>query len=153
MESFWFVDQLIDVLVGGEQTDGRLSLCEVLAPAGSTTPLHIHHREDEGFYVAEGELTVWVGDEEVVLHAGDFREAPKGVPRTIQNTGGSELRALVTSSPAGFEGFVRDYGEPAERHEVPVMEGPPDAERIAAVAAEHGIEILGPPGMKPSELG
>lgn len=152
MESIWFFDQLVDILVPGERTGGRFSLCEVRVPPGSGAPLHVHRREEEGFYVIEGEMTIWAGEDETVLHAGDFLEAPRDVPHTFENTGTEQLRCLITASPAGFENFVRAYGTAATAHELPVMDGPPDPARVAAVAAEHGIEILGPPGMRPAEL-
>jgi hypothetical protein len=58
----------------------------------------------------------------------------------------------VTSSTGGFASFVRAFGEPAERRELPVLHGPPDAERLGRLAAEHRIELLGPPGMLPADL-
>ena len=87
-----------------------------------------------------------------MLSAGDFLLAPRGVPHTIRNTGPDELRVLLVSTPAGFEDFVQAFGTPALTHELPVLEGPPDVGRVAALAAENGIDILGPPGMLPTEL-
>jgi hypothetical protein len=88
---------------------------------------------------------VWVGDAVHVLRAGDGLLAPRGVPHTVR-AGESGGRWLVTSTPAGFEGFVRAVGssEPSS--------ATPDPAELARVAAEHGIEILGPPGMLPGEL-
>ncbi len=119
---------------------------------GFATPLHVHRNDDEGFYVIEGELTIWAGDDVTVLNAGDFVLAPRGVPHTIKNTAAGDTHMLVTSTPAGFEDFVRAYGTAAPTHELPVLDGPPDIARAAALAAEHGIELLGPPGMLPTEL-
>ncbi|MEJ7797824.1 MAG: quercetin 2,3-dioxygenase [Solirubrobacteraceae bacterium] len=151
MQSYWFFDQLIDILVSGEQSGGSYSLAEVRGPQGFATPLHVHRDLDEGFYMIEGELTVWFGDQVSVLSAGDFAHAPRGVPHTIKNTGPGEARMLVMSTPAGFEDFVRAFGTPALTHEPPVLEGPPDVGRAAALAAENGIDLLGPPGMLPSD--
>ncbi len=152
MQSYWFFDQLVDVLASGEQTGGSYSVSEVRGPRGFATPLHVHRGLDEGFYVSEGELTVWFGDEVRVLAPGDFLLAPRGVPHTIKNTGSGEARMLVTSTPAGFEDFVRAFGTPAATHELPVLDGAPDIGRAAALAAENGIDLLGPPGMLPTEL-
>ncbi len=55
-------------------------MVEMLAPPGDQPPLHRH--QDEGFYVLEGELSLWAGDEHVVLRAGQFANAPRGVPHT-----------------------------------------------------------------------
>jgi len=152
MDSIWFLDTLVRVHADADSTGGRFGLAESIAPAGHQPPPHVHHREDEGFYVLEGEITVFTPDDEVVLGPGAFVNAPRGVPHTFRVSGPGPARWLVTSAPAGFEAFVREYGEPAARDELPVLEGPPDVERLVATAARHGIEILGPPGMLPAEL-
>jgi hypothetical protein len=78
-----------------------------------------------------------------VLRAGDSVFAPRGIPHTLRVD--SDARWLVTSTPAGFEAFVRAVGTPDPA-------SLPAPEEVARTAAQHGIEILGPPGMLPSEL-
>ena len=147
MESIWFIRNLMDILVVGPDYE----LIRAYAPPGDMPPLHVHERDDEGFFVLEGELTLWVGDAEpVVLGPGEFANAPAGVPHTYCVTSAEPVVSLVMGKP-GFAAFVRDAGVPAERHELPVLDGPPDAERIARIAAEHRITLLGPPGALPSE--
>ena len=153
MESYWFFDQLFDILIAGEQTGGRFSLSEVWAPPGCQTPLHVHHDLDEGWYVIDGELTFWVGNDTVhVLGPTGYAEGPPGVPPTIEVTSADELHAFITCVPAGFEEYVRSFGRPAPEHRLPVLDGPPDVARAAELALEHSIELLGPPGMRPGEL-
>jgi|tagenome__1003787_1003787.scaffolds.fasta_scaffold20846951_2 mannose-6-phosphate isomerase-like protein (cupin superfamily) len=152
MNSYWFLDTLVRVHVRGEDTDGRYSVVECLAPAGHQPPPHVHHDDDEGFYVIEGEITVYAGDDETVLGPGDFLNAPRGVPHTFRVTSAERARVLVTSAPARFDAFVRALGEPATRDELPVLDGSPDVERLVATAARYGVEILGPPGMLPKDL-
>jgi mannose-6-phosphate isomerase-like protein (cupin superfamily) len=152
MESIWFFDQLADVRVTGAQTAGKYDVVEIWGPPGTQTPLHLHHDEAEGFAVLEGEATFWVGDTSFTLRAGEFAEAPAAVPHCWQNTGDGDCRMLVTSSPARFADFVRELGTPATSRTLPVLEGPPDVERVVGIAAAHGIEILGPPGMRPADL-
>ena len=152
MDTYWFLDTLVRVRADAASTGGRLGLAESTAPAGHQPPPHVHHREDEGFYVLDGELTLYTPDDELVLRPGAFFNAPRGVPHTFRVSEPGPARWLVTSAPAGFEAFVREYGEPAARDELPVLDGPPDVERLVATAARHGIEILGPPGMLPAEL-
>ncbi|HEY1274420.1 MAG TPA: cupin domain-containing protein [Thermoleophilaceae bacterium] len=95
-------------------------MLEHLAPRGSGSPLHVHHNEDEWFYVTEGELSV----------------------------SSDTARFLLVTEPAGFEGFVRTLSEPAGRLVIPPpATEPPDVEAMARLAAEYGIEILGPPGI------
>jgi quercetin dioxygenase-like cupin family protein len=142
IDDFWFVDGRVRILVSAAQTGGACALIEVFGPPGRQPPLHVHREDDEGFYIVEGEL--WAGDECHVLRAGDYRLAPKRVPHTVR-TGEGGARYLVTATPANFEGFVRAAGSPD-------ADGAPDPERLAALASEHGIEILGPPGMLPGDL-
>lgn len=148
MEQLWFIANLAEVLVDRDD----FSLVRMHSPAHDRPPLHVHEAEDEGFYVLEGELTLWVGDEDpVTLVPGQFVLAPHGVPHTYR-AGDEGAVTLVTSAPGGFAAFVREAGRPAERPELPVLDGPPDAERLARIAAAHGITLLGPPGMLPSDL-
>ncbi len=107
----------------------------------------MHHREDEWFYVIEGELTLWVGGEVITAPAGAFVYGPRDIPHTFL-VSSEQARFLLVTEPAGFEGFMRALSEPAQRSEIPpAPTAPPDFERLAAVAAEYGIEILGPPGI------
>jgi mannose-6-phosphate isomerase-like protein (cupin superfamily) len=146
MQSIWFLANLADVLY----SDADRDLVRVYAPPGDQPPLHVHEREDEGFYVLEGELTLWMGDAQpVVLAPGEFALAPRGIPHTYRVTGEAPAVMLVMAN--GFASFVREAGEPAARHELPVLEGPPDGERLARIAAAHGITLLGPPGMLPAD--
>src|SRR3954467_15701158 len=121
-------------------TGGGLGLVDMVeVPAGHMPPLHVHRNEDEGFYVLEGRVTLFAGADAIDLGPGDFALAPRGVPHAYR-VGDEPARWLVTSSPAGFERFVADV---AALEEV-------SPEVLGAVAAQHGIEILGPPGMLPS---
>jgi quercetin dioxygenase-like cupin family protein len=148
MEQLWFIANLAEVLVDRED----FSLVRMHAPAGDQPPLHVHEHEDEGFYVLEGSVTLWVGDADPVrLVPGEFALAPHGVPHTYR-VGDARGLFLVTSAPGSFAAFVRAAGAPAARPELPVLDGPPDAERLAAIAADHGITLLGPPGTLPSAL-
>ncbi len=71
---------------------------------------------------------------------------------TLEVTGTGQCRFLVFSQPGGFTDFVQAFGTPAERHELPVLDGPPDLERLTRVAGEHGITFVGPPGSRPADL-
>jgi len=79
---------------------------------------------------------------------------PIGVLRGQQapdRAGPESAVALVSSLPGGFAAFVREAGTPALRPELPALDGPPDVERLARIVAAHGITLLGPPGILPSE--
>jgi quercetin dioxygenase-like cupin family protein len=146
MEQLWFIANLAEVLVDRED----FSLVRMHAAAGDQPPLHVHEHEDEGFYVLEGSLTLWVGDADpVTLVPGEFALAPHGIPHTYR-VGDSRGLFLVTSAPGPFVSFLRSAGAPAARPELPVLDGPPDPERLALIAADHGITLLGPPGTLPA---
>jgi hypothetical protein len=124
-----------------------VAVIEHLAPQGFGSPLHVHHREDEWFYVLEGELTFWVGGETIDAPAGSFVYGPRDIPHTFV-VASEQARFLLVTEPAGFEGFMRAFGEPAATPTLPPPSStPPDFERLGALAAEHGMEILGPPGI------
>lgn len=151
-EKIWFLDTLMTVHVSGAQTGGDYALLECLAPAGHMPPPHVHAEDGEGFLILDGELTVHTEEGSTTLAPGDGLHAPAGRPHTIEVTSDKPCRWLVVSAPAGFEEFVREFGEPAARDELPVMDGPPDVERLTRVAGEHGITFVGPPGTRPSLL-
>lgn len=146
-EALWFLGALATVKASAETTAGRAAVIEHRSPRGSGSPLHVHRREDEWFYVIEGELTFWVGGEVVVAPAGAFVYGPRDVPHTFL-VSSDEARFLLVVEPAGFEDFMRAVAQPAERLEIPPpATEPPDVEALARLAATFGIEILGPPGI------
>ena len=103
---------------------------------------------DEGFYILEGEMTYYVGEQIIKAHSGSYLFAPKDVPHAFTVDSGP-ARLLFVFSPAGLEGLVREMGEPARSLAVPPQPGePPDEaemERMATTAGRYGAEILGPP--------
>jgi quercetin dioxygenase-like cupin family protein len=146
-EARWFLGTLVTIKSSLETTGGRVAVMENLAPQGAGSPQHVHHREDEWFYVTEGELTFWVGGQVIVAPAGAFVYGPREIPHTFAVTS-PQARFLLVGEPAGFEGFVRALSEPAQTHELPPADvQPPDPAVMMATAAEYGIEILGPPGI------
>ncbi len=146
-EHFWFFGGLTTIKSDGAQTGGRVMVTEQISPRGSGSPLHVHHNEDEWFYVLDGELTFWVAGETVVAPTGSFVFGPRDVPHTFV-VSSEQARFLLVTEPAGFEGFVRALGTPVATPELPpAPTAPPDMEPVLRAAAEHGLEILGPPGI------
>jgi quercetin dioxygenase-like cupin family protein len=145
----WFIDNLAFVHVDGEQTGGAYGLGEVSGRRGDMPPLHVHRRDDEAFYVLEGELTLFVGDEQINLREGQAVLAPRGIPH-VYRVESAGARWLVIGSPAGFEQFLRAGSEPAPNAVLPPIARPFDPDAFAELAAEYGIEILGPPGTLPT---
>jgi quercetin dioxygenase-like cupin family protein len=146
-EAIWFFGSLVTIKASGDATGGRIAVLEHLSPRGSGSPLHVHHNEDEMFYVIDGELTLWVNGQTTVAPAGSFAYGPRDVPHTFAVTS-DQARFLLIAQPAGFDDFVRAIGEPAQQLVIPPpATEPPDMAALAAIAAQHGIELLGPPGI------
>jgi quercetin dioxygenase-like cupin family protein len=81
-EARWWMGGLATVKATGKETDGRYTLIEIFEPEGEG-PLHVHHREDEGFFIIEGELTFQIGDETIKASPGSFVFGPKNVPHHL----------------------------------------------------------------------
>ena len=147
-EAWWWVGVLATIKATKEQTDGRYALVEILAPDGYGSVLHVHHQEDEGFWILEGELTFYVGEQTIKAHPGSFLFGPKDVPHAFTVDSGP-ARLLFVFSPAGLEAGIREMGEPARSLTVPPQpEEPPDEVemgRLMAIAERYGGEIVGPP--------
>lgn len=148
-DAIWFIDGLVHVNISGDETGGRLALLEMLGPRGHMPPLHVHRAEDETFVVLEGELTLYVGPETHRLRPGEVALAPKDVPHTFR-VESDTARWVVACSPAGFERFVREVGEPALELTLPPAPVMPGPERFAEICEAFEIELLGPPGTLPS---
>ena len=146
-EALWFLGVLATIKATAESTNGRVAVIEHLAPRGSGSPLHVHHNEDEWFYVTEGELTFWTGGQVTTASAGSFVYLPRDVPHTFL-VSSPEARFLLVVEPAGFEGFVREMSEPADQRTLPpATVQPPSPEQMTATAAKYGLDIVGPPGI------
>ena len=147
-QPLWFIDNLALVHIDGEQTGEAYALTELAGRRGDMPPLHVHHRDDETFYVLEGDITLFVGDRQIAAGEGNAAVAPRGVPHAYR-VESQHARWLVINNPAGFEQFVRAASEPAPSSELPPPARPLDPATLAQTAAEYGIEILGPPGTLP----
>jgi mannose-6-phosphate isomerase-like protein (cupin superfamily) len=149
-EALWWMGGLATIKATKEQTGGRYTLVEILVPEFpmEESLLHVHHFEDEGFYILEGEMTFYVGDQTIKARPGSFLFGPKDVPHAFSVDSGP-ARLLFVLSPAGMEGCIREMGEPARELSIPPpQEEPPDeAEmgRLMAIADRYGAEMLGPP--------
>jgi mannose-6-phosphate isomerase-like protein (cupin superfamily) len=148
--AYWVLSNLVIVHVSGDETEGRFCLVEFLMPPDDMTPLHVHQRDSQTTYVLDGEVTIYLPGSSTVLRAGECIHQPAGVPQTERVTSAEAARVLDINSPAGFEEFIAAIGRPAESLSLPPVGGsPPDLEQMATAAAEHGIELLGPPGTLP----
>lgn len=151
----WFFGNLVEVKLSRDASDGQVSIVGFAGRPGDMPPLHCHRTDDEAWYVLEGEMSFFVGDDQPIpVRAGGVAFGPKGVPHTYRVESGEQARWLAICTPGDFERFVVAASRPAERAELPAMTKPPSEAEIVAVtalAAEHGIDLLGPPGMLPGQ--
>jgi len=138
----WWKSGRLTVKTGG--AGSAFSQIEVDDPQGTGPPLHLHHNEDETFYVLEGEVTFQVGDERINVAAGDFLFGPRDVPHTYV-VRSERARMLVTASPGGIEQVMVSLGVPVAGPEPPADAVMPPMDELVGLFAEHGCEILGPP--------
>ena len=83
-DSFWYTGWLLTFLAAGDQTQGRFALIDALARKDNCPPRHIHRNEDESFYILEGEITAWIGDQTIRGTAGTLIFSPRGVPHSFE---------------------------------------------------------------------
>lgn len=128
------------VLLGGAVTDGQVALGEAHLPARTSGPgLHVHSREDEAVCVAEGVLTVRVGEDVLSAPAGTVVWLPRGEPHTFANLSDDPVRTVGVITPAGLEEMFRETED-----SLSALDGPPDLDRLAEIASRHGVTHLGP---------
>ncbi len=132
-------------LATGEDTNGKYALWEAIVPPGGGPPPHVHSREEEGFYILEGEITFTLNGEQVVAMAGTFANMPVGTPHSFKNESGKTARMLISVAPAGLEKMFFEFGVPLAEETTAAL--PPtreEIEKLLAVAPKYGIEIKRP---------
>ncbi len=145
--SLWVLGELLTYKVASQNTGGAYSLFEVATQPGGGPPPHVQHREDESFYVLEGQFELLSGKETLRLGAGSLLYVPKGTLHSHKNVGEGVGRMLVTQTPGGlYERFFEQVGEPAMDGSEPPVDVPQDMGRIVAIAVRYGIEIPRPIG-------
>lgn len=141
-EALWFSDALLSYVATGAETGGVLTVAEARAPRSAGSPRHRHLHEDEAWFVLDGELRFWLGDEERLAGAGTFVFGPRGIDHRFV-VESEEARFLLLLTPAGFEDFTRACGWPATTRTLPPADLPPkDFAVLMAAAQRHGLEIV-----------
>jgi quercetin dioxygenase-like cupin family protein len=134
------------MLATGEQTGGAYCLAEATVPPGGGPPPHYHTREEEAFYVLEGEITFVVDGRTVVGTPGTFVQIPRGTPHAFKNHSAAPARMLIQCVPAGFEEFMAEFATELSSPNVPPL--PPstgEIEKLLRIAPNYGIVMLPPP--------
>ncbi|MBV8887436.1 MAG: cupin domain-containing protein [Chroococcidiopsidaceae cyanobacterium CP_BM_RX_35] len=141
-QSFWLVGTHVTILADHTTTDGKYDLVEAYFPPGTQTPPHRHTRYSEQLYVLEGEFTVWVGKNKVVLGAGESAFIPIGTPHVVAALSDKPACGLVVTSPSGFARLIEATGTLNKNEAF-------DLELFNRISSATGDEILGAPGDLP----
>ena len=144
-EARWWFGALAEFKATAADTGGQMSIVQVTEPPGSEAPLHVHRRDDEGFWILEGEVTFEVGETTIEASAGDYVFGPRDIPHRY-TVGDRGCRMLFIMVPGGMEEVIRVTSEPALSRTLP----PPSAEEptaeeiegLKAIIKEHGYELL-----------
>jgi quercetin dioxygenase-like cupin family protein len=132
-------------LATGLETNGKYAMWEANVPPGGGPPPHVHSREEECFYILEGEIAFTIADQHLVASAGMFANMPVGTPHSFKNESAKPARMLISVAPAGLEQMFFEVG-------VPVPQGATTAapatkeelERMLAAAPRYGVKIMVP---------
>lgn len=143
--ALWHLGALMNFKALGEETGGQFWALEGLADRQMAVPLHIHEREDEVWYILEGEIRFVVGEKSFVGGPGTYAYIPRGVPHTFHVVSAT-ARWFGLGTPAGLDEWFFATGVPAQAPTLPPPpEGPPDVAAIVASLRAYGTETVGPP--------
>jgi quercetin dioxygenase-like cupin family protein len=138
----WWFGTLAVIKTTAAETGGQVTIIDVTNPPGFEGLLHVHHRDDEGFWILEGSATLKVGDTTIEASAGDYVFAPRDIPHRY-TVGDAGCRMLFIMVPGGMEDVVRATSEPAASLTLPPPpEEEPDIDAIKAIVKKHGYELL-----------
>lgn len=144
-DAFSAVGDIYRVLASGRQTGGVYGLSEIRVSPNNGPPPHIHSREDESFFVLEGELEFQVGDEKITARPGTFIQGPRGIAHTFKNNTQRPARILGFVTPAGFENFFKEFARPVASFDSPAIPASKDEiDKLLAAAPKYGLQILSP---------
>lgn len=131
-------------LATGHETGGRYAMWEAIVPPGSGPPLHVHSREEEAFYVLEGEMTFQLNEELITAPAGTFLNMPIGSLHRFTNRSDKPARMIITIAPAGLEEMFFEVGKPLTDCDHPEPPTKAEIDHLIAVALRYGVDIQAP---------
>jgi mannose-6-phosphate isomerase-like protein (cupin superfamily) len=118
-------------------TQGSLTVLEFVISPKNGPALHTHVREDEVWYVLEGDFRFKAGDAMFHVSEGGMAFGPRGMPHNFQNVGDAPGRLLVITSPSGAERLFEDYAK--------LLPGPVPPEQLSALGHANWVDFVGPP--------
>ncbi len=145
-DATWALGSLFERVLGAEQTGGALDASIVTQPPGAASPLHVHTREAEAWFLLDGTMTYRAAEQLVHLAPGDLIYLPRNVPHAFRVTGPQPARFLGLTVPGGLLDLYGEVGRPAPERRLPDGGAPAeDVARWIERSAGYGIEIVGPP--------
>ena len=141
-QSLWLFGTRLNIIADHTTTGGQYDLIDGYFPPGTQTPPHRHTRYSEQLYVLEGEFTVWLGENKVVLSPGESALIPAGTPHVVAALGDQPALWLVVAAPSAFARLIAAVGTVDETE-------PPDMALFERISVEIGDELLGAPGDLP----
>jgi quercetin dioxygenase-like cupin family protein len=129
-----YTGNVMHVKLTAKESGGELTVIEDVIPPGAGPPLHVHDRENETYYILEGEFEFTCGDDVVRGGPGTFVHAPRGIPHRYCNVGSTPGRVLFGFTPGGIEAFFIELGTQKELNPPLMIE----------IARKHGITVLIP---------
>ena len=138
------VGDIYRFLATGEETGGKYAMWEAIVPPGGGPPPHVHSREEESFYILEGEITFTVGNETIIATAGTFANMPVGSLHSFKNANDKTARMIISVAPAGLEKMFLEVGVPVKLGETPPPPSKAEIEKLLTVAPSYGVEIKVP---------
>jgi quercetin dioxygenase-like cupin family protein len=143
-DAWWFLDERMTVKVSSRESGGAFTLIEFSGPRGFGPPRHVHEREDELFYVFDGEMRVVCGAKDWQVSSGSLVFLPHAIEHAYIITSETPIRALQLTSPGGFEDFLSELGRRPDGVGLPQPQAP-DVARLNEVAGRQGRRLVGPP--------
>ncbi len=116
------------VLVTGKETTGEYFIMEASVPPGGGPPPHVQTREEEGFYILEGEIVFHVDEKRIVARRGTFLNVPRHARHHFKNEATEAARMLIFFAPAGIEGLF----EAIAAH----------PENLVSIGKDYGVEYF-----------
>ncbi len=137
----WMGETSAYFLATGEQTGGTFALVDEGAKRGDSVPLHRHRDDMESFYVLEGEITLYVGDQGIRARAGSFAHLPGGTVHGFR-VESETARYLILTTPRHGQ-FYREITLPSRPGGLAPLE-PIDGSKVKAASQQYGVEYVGP---------
>ena len=139
--SLWYIGHLMSILISSKDTGGAFSLIHGFEVKGLEPPPHTHTKEDESFYVMNGEIDFTVANATLHAKSGNWVFLPRNIQHSFKVLP-EDAEVLIHLSPGGFEEYFREMSEPAKELVIPQRpQGPPDVKRIIETASRYGVQF------------